>query len=57
MKEEVIKISFKSYLFEMLFSTEYSGSFTATDVCDGRVYQNKNVEFNKIQKSSVIKAL
>ena len=57
MKEEVIKIPFKSYLLEMQFSTEYSGSFTATDVCDGRVYQNKNVEFNKIQKSSVIKAL
>ena len=57
MKEEVIKIPFKSYLFELHFQTDYCGSVTATDVCDGKVYQNKNIEFHKIQKASVIKAL
>lgn len=57
MKEEVIKITCKSYLFEMDFSTEYCASIKATDVCDGRVYENKNVEFRKIQKVSVISAL
>lgn len=57
MKEEVVKIAYKSYLFEMVFETEYCASVKATDVCDGRIYVNKNVEFNKIQKPAVIAAL
>jgi len=29
----------------------------ATDVYDGRRYENKNVEFSKIQRSSIVAAL
>lgn len=57
MKEEVVKITFKSFLFEIVFSTEYCASIRVTDVCDEKVYENKNVEFHKIQKNSIITAL
>lgn len=41
----------------MVFQTEYCGSIKATDVCDGRFYMNKNIQFHKIQKPAVIAAM
>lgn len=44
-------------MFELVFFTDYCASIMATDVYDGRVYQNKNAEFHKIPKATVIAAL
>ena len=44
-------------MFELDFKTNNCLEMTVTDNFDNRKYQNKSVEFSKIQKPSIVAAL
>jgi hypothetical protein len=57
MSTDTLKVNYENYLLEIQFKSEFTSSITATDLYEGVRYQNKNVEFSKIKKSTIIGVL